>query len=410
MKSTRIYKMSENAIDTNAIRACAEIIRKGGLVVFPTETVYGIGCNAYNEDAIKRLYEAKERPLNKPLLAHLYSTAQAEDISYLDARSRKLIKKYSPGPLTLIVRKKIGIPDIMTSGEGTVGLRFPSNPVGLAFMQECGVPIAATSANISGNGASITGEEAARELMGRVDAIIDCGPSPIGVASTIVSMIGKPKILREGAFDKKELEEILSGQVFLTGICGKSGTGKGAVSSFLRKRGYTVIDTDSLYHAMISNPISECTTALTKEFGQDIRNLQGGIDRDALREIVFNDSEKLKRLNKISHEYVSQRVENAVANHGIGELVFVDAPLLYESGIAERCNVVICVTASDDICISRITSRDGISVADARKRLSLQTDYSHRADMCIDNSGTEEELENKLDKILNKLKELVEDA
>ncbi len=410
MKSTRIYKMSENLIDANAIRACADIIRRGGLVVFPTETVYGIGCNAYNEEAIKRLYEAKERPANKPLLAHLYSISQAEDISYLDTRSRKLIKKYTPGPLTLIVRKKIGIPDIMTSGEATVGLRFPSNPVGLAFMQECGVPIAATSANISGNGASITGEDAARELMGRVDAIIDCGPSSIGVASTIVSMIGKPKILREGAFDKKELDEILSGQVFLVGICGKSGSGKGLVSSYLRKTGYTVVDTDSLYHAMISNPISECTTALAKEFGPDVRNLQGGIDRDVLRSIVFNDKKKLERLNKISHEYVAQRVENIVANHGSGEIVFVDAPLLYESGISDKCSAVICVTADDDMCVARITERDGISAVDARKRLALQPDYASRADICIENRGSEEELIGKVEAVINKLKEMSGDA
>lgn len=393
--------MTSQAIDYDALHHCAEIIRHGGLVVFPTETVYGIACDGTNPEAVKALFEAKERPFDKPLLAHLYSALQAKEISYLDARAMRLIKKYAPGPLTLIVRKKENVPSIMTSGGDTVGLRFPAEPVGLCFMRECGCMLAATSANISGNAAGITGEMAAKELMGRVDAVIDVGPSPYGVPSTIISVVGEPKVIREGAFDLAEIQSLLKCRVGVIGLCGRSGSGKGQVGALLRQNGYTVIDTDAVYHEMISAKDSEITRAIADRFGDVLQD--GVISRDKLRNIVFNDAKALQDLNTITHKYILDKTRQIIVAHDNDKLVFVDAPLLFESGFDKECDAVVCVWAEDDALIKRITERDGISLAQAQCRLAKQPDVRAKCDYFIDNSTNLDDLKNKVNQTLAKL-------
>lgn len=403
MKQTIVYKMSNGAIDKDAIAHCAEIIRQGGLVVFPTETVYGIACRGDDETAIKSLYEAKERPLDKPLLAHLYDISQADEIAYLSHREKKLIKRHAPGPLTVIARKKPCVPDIMTSGGDTVGLRFPSDQIGLEFMRACGCVLAATSANISGEAAGITGEQAAKELFGRVDAIIDTGKTKIGLPSTIVSLKNGAKILREGAIDGETILRELS-MPDVIGVCGRSGSGKSTFCSELQKRGYTVIDTDEVYHSLIADGGSECTEALCTRFGDDI--LSGGIiDRSKLRQIVFADKKALDDLNAVSHRYVLSKVEKIIAEHVGEEMIFVDIPLMFESGFDSRCDITVCIWADDAVCAERICARDSISPADAKKRLSKQGDFRARCDIVIDNSGNTNELKSKVDGFLKKVRD-----
>ena len=202
------FILTSNTDFSQAVSAAAEAIRRGGLVIFPTETVYGIGCNALDAEAVKSLYKAKDRPLDKPLLLHLHSLEQAAELAHLDASALALLEQFTPGPLSVIVRKKNIVPSEVTSGGDTVGLRFPSHPFFLALSREAGVPIAATSANRSGASSAKDGSTAA--FTDQADVIVDGGVCAYSVESTIVTLVGEaPKLLREGAISRAELSEVL---------------------------------------------------------------------------------------------------------------------------------------------------------------------------------------------------------
>lgn len=209
MKNTVIYKVIESNPDIGIIKKCAELIKNGGVAAFPTETVYGVGANAFDEKAVAEIYYAKERPAQKPLSCHIASLKMAEEIAYLTDEARKLIEAFTPGPLTVIVKKKPCVPDIVTAGNDTVGLRFPSNNIFVLLAKEAGCPIAATSANISGRISAKDGKEVVEELYGRVDMILDAGRTEYGLESTIVSLVGEPKILRQGAIPQSEIAKYI---------------------------------------------------------------------------------------------------------------------------------------------------------------------------------------------------------
>ena len=208
--SATVLKITDGESLSKAAALAAEYLLGGKLVVFPTETVYGIGCNALDPSAVERLYYAKKRPFDKPLLLHLHSVKQAMEYSVLDARSKALLERFTPGPLSVIVRKKENVPSIVTSGGDTVGLRFPDEPFFLSMAREAGIPIAATSANLSGFTSAKDGNAAA-ELKDVADLIIDHGTCAFSLESTILSLAGqRPKLLREGAISKEKLLEVLS--------------------------------------------------------------------------------------------------------------------------------------------------------------------------------------------------------
>ena len=203
------FTLTSNTDFSQAVKSAAEAIRNGGLVIFPTETVYGIGCNALDTQAVRSLYAAKNRPADKPLLLHLHSLEQASELAYLDESALALLERFAPGPLSVIVHKKSIVPGEVTSGGETVGLRFPSHPFFLALSREAGVPIAATSANRSGDTSAKDGASAA--FTDQADVIVDGGVCTYSVESTIVSLAGeRPKILREGAITRDKLSEVLS--------------------------------------------------------------------------------------------------------------------------------------------------------------------------------------------------------
>ena len=198
------FVCEENPINDNAINACVNALSNGGLAVFPTETVYGIGADAFNEKAIASLYAKKQRPLDKPLLMHISSLEMAESIAVLNDQAKELIKKYTPGPLTLVVKSKGNLPPISLSGGDTVGLRFPSNKQFLAISKAFGRPIAATSANISGE-KSATRSAELKGVLNIADIVIDGGECSLGLESTIISLVNdKPKIL----FPKEKILEV----------------------------------------------------------------------------------------------------------------------------------------------------------------------------------------------------------
>ena len=189
----------------------AGVIRNGGLVAFPTETVYGLGCDALNPDAVARIFEAKQRASFDPLIVHIATRASlnrlVETISLDDHR---LMDAYWPGPLTLVMQKREQVPDLVTAGLPTVAVRMPSHPVARALIREAEVPIAAPSANPFGYVSPTCAQHVVDGLGDRIDLILDGGPCPIGVESTIVSMVGTwPELLRPGSITLAEIREVM---------------------------------------------------------------------------------------------------------------------------------------------------------------------------------------------------------
>lgn len=186
--------------DDDAITACADMIRSGGLVAFPTETVYGLGANALDAEAAARIFAAKGRPSDNPLIIHLSDPEDASKYAVVSAAYEKL-SRFMPGPITVILPKKSIIPDSVTGGLDTVAVRVPRHPIARALIQKAGVPIAAPSANLSGKPSCTKAEHVIHDMSGRVDAILDGGDSDFGLESTIVMPIGDSeiKLLRPGA-------------------------------------------------------------------------------------------------------------------------------------------------------------------------------------------------------------------
>ncbi len=197
---TKIITIDSGAELAPQVAEAAEIIRRGGLVVFPTETVYGLGGNALREDAAKRIYAAKGRPSDNPLIIHIAHPEDAEKYAYTSETYRRLAWAFMPGPLTVIMPKRDCIPHSVTGGLDTVAVRCPSHPVAHALIEASGVPIAAPSANISGKPSPTSAGYVIEDMGGRVDMIIDGGESEIGLESTIVSVgeSGELTLLRPG--------------------------------------------------------------------------------------------------------------------------------------------------------------------------------------------------------------------
>lgn len=199
------------AADAKAAEIAAQTLLRGGLVAFPTETVYGLGADATNPQAIARLYQAKGRPAFNPLIAHVADLAAAQAIARFDALSLKLAQAFWPGPLTLVLPKAEGCPvaDLATAGLDTVAVRVPAHPVAHAILQALGRPVAAPSANLSGHVSPTTAAHVAADLDGRIDLIVDGGPVRVGVESTIVACLKVPTMLRPGGVPRAEIERVL---------------------------------------------------------------------------------------------------------------------------------------------------------------------------------------------------------
>lgn len=203
-------KNSGCGITDDEIAQVAEDIAAGELIVYPTETVYGIGTSIFNEAAVKKLFIAKNRPFDMPLSVAVLDKEMAASIAEIDARAEKLIDAFLPGPLTIIIKKKPEVPDIVTSMSEKVGIRIPDHPTALKIIARVG-PIVATSANLHSHPDAVKAEEAVKDLGDSVKTYIDCGPCTMGKPSTIVWLMGdKMEIVRQGAITKKQIEDVLN--------------------------------------------------------------------------------------------------------------------------------------------------------------------------------------------------------
>lgn len=210
-KKTIIEKVDPVHPQKSVIAKAAKIITSGGLVVFPTETVYGIGANALDSSASKSIFTAKNRPSDNPLIVHISDKSELDKYILEKPKfSDLLMDKYWPGPLTLIFKKDSSIPDIVTAGSRNVAIRIPNHPVALALINTAGVPIAAPSANLSGRPSPTTAQHSIQDLYGRVDMILDSGPTDIGLESTVLNLLDRhPSILRPGGITRENIYEAI---------------------------------------------------------------------------------------------------------------------------------------------------------------------------------------------------------
>ena len=211
METKRIVIEDRNHIKDEELKEAAGILRSGGLVAFPTETVYGLGGNALDEDAARKIYAAKGRPSDNPLIAHVSCVEEVEPlVKEIPEAGRKLMEAFWPGPLTMIFPKSEKVPYGTTGGLDTVAIRMPDDPVTNRLIALAGVPVAAPSANTSGRPSPTTADHVWQDMNGRIDMIIDGGPVGIGVESTIVDVSSAvPAVLRPGAITMEMLEEVL---------------------------------------------------------------------------------------------------------------------------------------------------------------------------------------------------------
>lgn len=216
--STRIFPVnpqapSADAASTDAITAAADVLRAGGLVAFPTETVYGLGANATDAEAVDRIFSAKGRPASDPIIVHIAQAAQLDAIAiHVPDLAQTLAARFWPGPLTLVLRRGAAIPPNVSAGRDTVAVRMPSHPVARALIQAAGVPVAAPSANTFSRPSATTAAHVLEDLKGRVDIVLDGGPTPIGVESTVLDLTSDmPVVLRPGGVSLEMLRDVIPG-------------------------------------------------------------------------------------------------------------------------------------------------------------------------------------------------------
>ena len=437
----------------NNLKKAAEILREGGLVAVPTETVYGLAGNGTDERVIEKIYEVKGRPSVKPLPLMVSGPEsirrfcpEAPDLAL------RLAERFWPGPLTLVLPSGPEIPKLLRAGGKTVGLRCPRKEETLSLLRALDFPLAVPSANLSGEKSPTSAEEVLKVFDGKIEAVIDGGACDLGEASTVLDLsVRPPVILRQGALPEKMIREAIAAfqsdmlqensaddtgktedmtemkemtaiedktsaeeqhktrwnNTRLIGITGGSGSGKTSVLRLLEEQGALVIDADEVYHELL-----ESSESLRAELAEAFPSAvdEKGVDRKKLAAIVFHDPQSLQTLNHISHRYVREAVSALIDiyNDRGGGLAALDAVELFSEGTAELPFVLtMAVEAPRTVRLRRIMERDGIGEAEALRRLSAQKSEERFAEDCdlrIRNDGSEEELREKIMKILEENK------
>ncbi|MDD4700320.1 MAG: L-threonylcarbamoyladenylate synthase [Oscillospiraceae bacterium] len=223
------------------ISRAAEIIRNGGLVAMPTETVYGLAANALNEKAVSDIFAAKGRPQDNPLIVHISNIEMLNNlVSDIPSVAQKCISKFWPGPFTAILPKSDIIPSSVCAGLDTIAIRMPSNPIARALIEKSGVPLAAPSANLSGSPSPTTAEHVLLDLDGKIDAVIMAGKSDVGVESTVVTFaVNPPRLLRPGGITAEQLRKIIPELVIDKAVFSEPEKGKPVASPGMKYKHYS---------------------------------------------------------------------------------------------------------------------------------------------------------------------------
>jgi L-threonylcarbamoyladenylate synthase len=278
-----VVHVDPHAPDPEVITRAAELLRAGQLVAFPTETVYGLGANALDAGAVARIFGAKGRPAYNPLIVHVADVAAARNlVTSWPASADRLAKRWWPGPLTLVLPKQAALPDLVTAGLPTVALRIPAHPVALALLRASRVPLAAPSANRSGEVSPTTAAHVVRSLGGRVPLILDAGPTPVGIESTVIDLSGAtPVLLRPGMITRDELAEVV-GPISLAGPAADAQSAR--PSPGMLERHYAPKARVLLYDAPDSAEVLEAMAECRAHQGRSAALTRGrgpwGVDRE----------------------------------------------------------------------------------------------------------------------------------
>jgi len=368
---------------TYNIDLAAELIKRGELVAVPTETVYGLAGNGLDAAAVEKIYEVKGRPAIKPLALMVYDSSAMElYCGDVPEQAKTLADKFWPGPLSIVLKSKNTVPEIVRAGGETVSLRCPDHPLTLSLLKKTGLPLAAPSANPSSLPSPKNAQKVMEYFDGEISAVIDGGECGIGTESTVIDMSHTPfEILRQGALPEQEIKNALAERVKLIGITGGSGCGKTTALRALKDIDALMLDCDAIYHELLESDeplLSELKASFPNAF------LSGSFDRKALGNEVFSDAEKLKRLNEITHTHIMREMNRRIGDFAMqgGLIAAIDAVALIESGIAESCDTVIGIVADREKRIERIMRRDGISREYAEKRIDAQKSDKFYYDNC----------------------------
>lgn len=371
------------------------IMRGGGLVAVPTETVYGLAGNGLDEKAVAEIYEVKGRPEVKPLSLMVHDAASMERYcENVPPQAYTLAKRFWPGPLTIVMKAKPCVPEIVRAGGETVGLRCPDHPLTLELLEKSRVPFAAPSANPSGEPSPKNADSVLKYFDGKIDAVLDGGECGIGRESTLIDLSRMPyRILRQGALPADEIADALVDGMKIIGITGGTGCGKTTALNELERRGALLIDCDAVYHRMLETD-RPMLDEIEKYFPGAV--VDGKLDRKALGAVVFTDEEALRDLNIITHRHINLEIRRILREHAMngGTLAAIDAIELFSSGLAKRCTATVGVIAGRDVRISRIMRRDGISREYAMMRVNAQRPNEYFIQKCsrvLENNGSQEE-------------------
>lgn len=388
------WSSMKTTVFTEDLTGAAELLRKGGLVAVPTETVYGLAGNGLDAAAVERIYEVKGRPAVKPL-SLMVSGADEMERYCLDVppQAKTLAARFWPGPLTIVLKARSEIPAVVLAGGDTVGLRCPDHKKTLELLRLTGLPFAAPSANPSGEESPKDAKTVLAYFDGKIEGVVDGGICGIGRESTLISLTQTPyRILRRGALSEEEIADALVEGMSLIGITGGSGSGKTTALRTLGALGALTLDCDRVYHELLESD-GALLAALAARFPSVLR--EGKIDRSALASIVFSDRKALEDLNAISHRFVAAEVTRRLRAWAMagGRLAALDAIELISGGLAANCDLVVGVLSDRESRIERIMQRDGIDAERARARVDAQkSDDYFRAhcDFILENNGDEE--------------------
>lgn len=371
------------------------IMRGGGLIAVPTETVYGLAGNGLDEKAVAEIYEVKGRPEVKPLSLMVHDAASMERYcENVPPQAHTLAKKFWPGPLTIVMKANPCVPEIVRAGGETVGLRCPDHPLTLELLEKSGVPFAAPSANPSGEPSPKNADSVLKYFDGKIDAVLDGGECGIGCESTLIDLSRTPyRILRQGALPADEIADAFVDSMKIIGITGGTGCGKTTALNELERRGALLIDCDAVYHRMLETD-RPMLDEIEKYFPGAV--IDGKLDRKALGAVVFTDEEALRDLNIITHRHINLEIRRILREHAMngGTLAAIDAIELFSSGLAKRCTATIGVIADREVRIDRIMRRDGISREYAMMRVNAQRPNEYFIQKCshvLENNGSQEE-------------------
>lgn len=265
------YNWKENT-NTEELKIVCNLIKNGEIVIFPTETVYGIGANALDEKAVGKIFMAKGRPSDNPLIVHIADKRMLEEIvKDITEVEQKLIDHFMPGPFTLILKKTSKIPNIVSAGLDTVAIRMPDNIIARGIITFSGVPIAAPSANISGKPSGTTVEDIRQELEGKVSAIVDGGESQIGLESTVVKVIDEvPCILRPGKVTLEDIKEVIGEAEFGNGIFAPIAEEENVESPGIKHKHYAPNTPAEILYSADENDLVFVMNRVIKEYKGDV--------------------------------------------------------------------------------------------------------------------------------------------